>query len=572
MASIVEWYEHAIDCVQVDLDGGGAGALAQLIPPATARASTLSYDVDEDVFYLLSSNGWKPIGGSGASAPVVQQIVGAGAQTADDDADVVTVDPQGGAVTLTIPTLASRTPGRRMQVIQVGAGTVAIVGADAIFTGTSAYVMARVNDAIALSPQTGGWRLIAQIGAPLTFEVWVSSAGDDENVGTLASPLATIAEALHRAAKTKWYTTARIRTLGAGLAWPNISIPAGIGSESGLLEIVGDVVVVTSGTVTAVTAGTVRSTMVVTQPGAGWTPSAFRGAVARFTIGGVPTEVGVFDNTIDALTTFRFTGATPAPGSTFEILQNVTTLTGFSQINPGTGFRVKFSRVNLSGGALAQECYVEFERVPFNVTIAAFFEQNCDVFTGLHAFGVLFYTLALGGVVNVGSMKCSGLGLHNISLQVFKDNATVNQGLASGTSRFNVMATADLRSIYCNGSTLASGTNFVESSGGYVFLQNATINNVSGDAAICAKNGRITMSGVQGTGNASPCVRAESGSSIKVTDPDAVGGTTISSVVVGADVKVGANAPVAWPAIATNSAASTTDLANASSQMCRVGA
>lgn len=508
---------------------------------------------------------WVPTGGG--SSTVTQQIVGAGAQSVNADVDVVTVDPGGGATVLTIPTLASRTLGRRLQIIQVGPGTVAIVGADPIFAGTSAYIMARVNDAVALSPQTGGWRLVAQIGAPLTFEVWVSSAGDDENVGTLASPLATLTEAINRAAKTKWYTTAQIRALGASLAWPSISIPAGLGSESGLLEFIGDTVVVATGTVTSVAAGTVRSTMVVTQLGAGWTPSAFRGAVGRFTIGGVLTDVGIFDNDADDLTTFRFVGATPAPGSTFDILQNVTTLTGFSLINPGTGFRVKFNRVNISGGTIAQECFVEFERVLFNVTSFGFFEQNCDVFAGVSAFGVLFSS-AFSTAVNVGSMKVNGLGLHNISLQVFKDNATVTGGLASGTARFNVMATADIRGLYCNGSTLALGTNFIESSGAYVFLLNATINNVAGDAAICAKNGRITMTGVQGTGNASPCVRAESGSSIKVTDPGGAG-TTITAG--GADVKVGANAAVNWGAIATGLAVSTTDLASLSSQMCRVG-
>jgi len=429
-----------------------------------------------------------------------------------------------------------------------------------------------VNDAIALSPQTGGWRLVAQIGAPQTFEVWVSGAGSDANVGTLASPLLTIAEALHRAAKTHWYTTAQIRCLGAALVMPNLSIPAGLGSASGLLEIIGDVVVVTTVTVTSVTAGTVRAPMIVTSLGAGWTPSAFRGAVARFTIGGLPTEIGIFDNGADALTMFQFTGATPAPGSSFEILQNVTTLSGLPLVNPGAGFRVKFNRVNFSGGMVAQECFIEFDRVPFNVSAFCFFEQNCDVFTGVSAFGVLFFhigPLNEATAVNVGSLKAFNLGLHSISLQVFKDNASVLNGLASGAARFNVMATATLQSIYCDGTNLASGTNFIESSGAYVSLTNATINNVTGDAAICAKNGRITMSGVQGTGNASPCVRAESGSSIKVTDPGGAG-TTITAG--GADVTVGANAPVNWAAIATGLAVSTTDLANVSSQMCRVGA
>lgn len=509
---------------------------------------------------------WVPTGGG--AAVVTQVFVGPGSVTVNDATDVMEVDPNGGAVVLTIPTLAARTPSRGLRIVQIGAGTIAIQGPDPIFAGTSEYVMSAYNDVVTLTPQTGGWRIASFVGAPRDFEVWVSDTGSDENVGTQAEPLLSVEEALTRAGTVRWRENMIVRVSGATLDFPNISVPGGLGSMAKGVEIRGENAVVATGTVDSVVAGTARTPLLVNVAGAPWASSAFIGGVVRFLDGPLAgVDLGVTNNGTGQLVTTRFSGAVPVAGNTFEIRMNATTLSGtFQEINSASGDRIKLTRVNVSSSVIAQSTFFTFEQVRW-VTGGAFFEQNCDAIGGGGAYSVMFVAIVGSAALNLGSANMTNLALHNIAAQVFRDAVTVLGAQTFGTSRFTVRDDLRLTSLYAPATTLASGTNVVRNEGGNVSLLNASISNTTGDAAVASVGGEMRFEGVQGTGNASPCVETDARASILVVDPNT--GTTITSG--GADVRVGANAPVAWSAIATGLAASTTDLAAADSQMCRVG-
>ena len=359
-----------------------------------------------------------------------------------------------------------------------------------------------------------------------------------------------------------------VHTAAGTLVFPNISVPGGLGSMAAGVEIVGENAVVATGTVSSVVAGTVRSPLMINVAGAQWASISFVGGVGRFLTGALSgTDLGVTNNGTGQLLTTRFVGAAPAPGDTFEIRMNATTLVGggFETVNSASGDRLKFTRVNINSTAIAQSTLFTFEEVRW-LTGSVFFEQNCDVLGGGGAYSVMFVSL-FSAALNAGSINATRVALHNIAMQVFRDQVSMQAVQTFGTSRFTVRDDLRLTNFYAPATTLAAGTNVVRNEGGSVALLNATISDVIGDAAIASVGGTGSLEGVQGTGNAVVPVSLKGGA--QWVCPDADTGTTITSP--SGDVVVGANGAADWADIATNLAINTTDLANANSQMCRIG-
>lgn len=511
---------------------------------------------------------WGDSGGSGTSV-TSQAFIGAGPHNVLASTNVVTVNPLGGNAVLNFPAL-SATP-QMLTIIQIGSGTVSFVpnGSNGLRLLTSEYVMSRFSDSITILGIGGAWRLVDFVGAPRDFIVYVSPTGNDQASGTLADPLLTIAEALSRASVVHWRSTGRIRVRGLTLQLPQVVIPCGLATAS-QLEVVGEQTVVFSGTFTGVTAGTTRTPLVLTDAGSGWTANEWEGCVVRVTSGAaLNQQIGVFSNDNENMRMLRYTSVSPdpAPGDTYEILRNDTELTSISQIEPGIGQQITFRNVNLAVFAVVQNCSVSFANVLFTTT-GVFFDRNTAALSAGGAYAVIFKAATGSVVVDIGSALLSGLGLKNVSLQMFRENAGLNAVVCFGTSRMNCMSSASIRGVFTEGCVLANGTHFIESSGGLVSVTGGSISNVSGDSALGAANGRFRLEDIGGTGNASPCIEALDGASISIVDP----GTGVNISSGGGEVQVGGNATKADIAdINTGNTAICTDLAAAQSQLCRVG-
>lgn len=557
----------------VDLDV----TLVGLPSPYLRNPGDTAMGSDGSLYGLFGSGGtrsWIPIGSGGASSIIEQTITGPGAQSVNANTSVALVDPQGGAVTLSLPSLASRTPGWRLQIIQIGAGTIAIqgAGADLVFAETSSYIMNALNDVTEWSPQTTGWRLTGRVGAPQTFTAWVSTTGSDAAVGTAAAPLATVAEAFRRASVVSWTTTGVITLLAGSHALPaNLSIPGPSGSAGAPLRIVGTITsAAATGTVTASSAGSATTPMIVTSGGSAFPVSGYFGQTLRFTSGALSGQsTGIFDNTATVLTTYKFSAGTPANGDTFAIDVNASTLTGFTQLRAGAGNSLVFDSVNMTLSVLfAEDCFLYGVRANFVGSV--FCEQGTSFGTESGAYGWQFSS-ATPGVsstpINIYSINGTRIGLRSATLSSQRDNAALNAVVASGLSRISTGSSCQINGIYTAAITVAGGTHFIETLGGYTSVFNGNISNVTGGSAISATNGRARLEAVVGTGNAAPAVQARSMSSIQVVSPNV--GVTIAAG--GADVKVGANANVSWATIAGGGNTNITDFATANTEACRVG-
>lgn len=557
----------------VDLDV----TLVGLPSPYLRNPGDTAMGSDGSFYGLFGSGGtrsWIPIGSGGASSIIEQTITGPGAQSVNANTSVALVDPQGGAVTLSLPSLASRTPGWRLQIIQIGAGTIAIqgAGADLVFAETSSYIMNALNDVTEWSPQTTGWRLTGRVGAPQAFTAWVSTTGSDAAVGTAAAPLATVAEAFRRASVVSWTTTAVITLLAGSHAFPaNISIPGPSGTAGSAIRILGTVTsAAATGTVTASSAGSASTPMIVTSGGSAYPVSGYFGQTLRFTSGALNGQsTGIFDNTATVLTTYKFAAGTPANGDTFAIDVNASTLTGFPLIRSGMGSELAFDSVNITGGFFAEDCFLYGVRA--NLVGSVFGEQGTCFSAESGPYGWEFSSATPGATstnIQVTSINGSAIGLRSATIDAQRDNVRMTSVVASGRSRISVGATAQLIGIYAASiGPLSAGTHFIDTVGGYTSVTNGNISNVTGGSAISATNGRTRLEAVVGTGNAAPAVQARSMSSIQVVSPNV--GVTIAAG--GADVKVGANANVSWATIAGGGNTNITDFATANTEACRVG-
>lgn len=503
---------------------------------------------------------------------------GAGTYVVPAGTMVVYVDPSGGVANLTLPSVNSAGTGSTLLIVQTGSGTVPVLvsGTDVLFTGSATYTMAGRGSTLALrSELPGTWRMTGRVGAPLLFECYVDLAGNDANVGTLASPILTTAEAIRRANNVSWLTTGSVY-YGAGThtAPSDIVIPGGGGPSAQPLELVGTVsLAALTGTVVSSVAGSTTTgvPMAVTLSGT-LVASAQVGNVLRFTNGTLAgTGYGIFENTTNVVTAAKWSASVPTNGDAYAIDQQTTILNVPSAlaIRAGSGNGLTLSRMTVSGTLTTQDCFLTFDRV-HRIGFGSH-AQNTSLSLRLNEYGALFSSPLPGsfaGLLDVDTANLSNVGLRSCSVQVNRGTLSIFQGFANGLSRIAVTTSGSTISRF-NGSacTVSGGTNFVDVIGGGLTLSNATISGtVGGSAVACTSGGSMTITALVGTGNAGSAVIAGSGGRIRVTDANT--GTTIAGATA---VKVGGNAATTWALVAGGLTANVSDVGAASTQMCYVG-
>jgi hypothetical protein len=570
--------------LQVDLAGA---PIASVMPPGNYRGLVLVRDRASGSVYLRGTNGvapaWVPIAGSAAVLPVVQSFVGAGPHVVADDADVVTVDPAGAATSLVLPALAARAPGRPLRVLQVGAsgGTVAFSSASPLRLLTPTFTLGHSGDALDVLPVAGAWRLVGLVGAPVAFEVYVGPGGADDADGSLATPLATLAEALTRAQAVGWRTTGRVRLLPNGSAYSfgtRVAPPASWAPGASPLRIVGEQTQVAAGTFASFTNGNALTgdPASFTTAGAPFVANALRGCVLEVTTGAAAgLRLGLFENGVSsgASMTHNAVATAPAPGDAFVVWRSPAITDASTTVQGGPSAELELEKIEWNPSLIvALNVQLGLQEV-FLRTFGGFFENGSSV-QSLNAQAA--YSLLLASpfdgfavAVGLGLTNLTRAGLRWVGGQVFGRNAASFSELSLSEARLTVETTADVRRVRSYGATLNPGVALLLCRGGRAQLSAARLDNTLVAEAIHAAEGAtVVMDRVSGTGNIAGCVRASGASCIAV--PDA--GTTTTIDGAGTPYRVGANPPTTAAAIAGGLAANTTDLAAASSQLCRIGA
>lgn len=513
-----------------------------------------------------------------ATSANVVSYSGAGPHILPAGTMIAYIDPQGGAASVVAPPVSGAGTGSLLLVIQTGDGTIPLTAAntDKLFVGTATYTLAQRGASLSLrSDLPSSWVMVSRIGAPLVFECYVNSAtGSDGNVGTLASPVATIEESVKRAFATQWLTTGTSYVAAGNYDPESISIPSGIGPDAQPFEIIGDLALATStGTVASATAGS-TSAPVIPMKVTVVTPvvaSAHVGSLMRFTSGALnSTSVGIFDNTTTEFTSFKYATGVPTGGDTFAIDSLPVTLTANLSIQAGTGSRISLSRMNITGAILfGQECFIQWDRV--HRVGSSFFQQNTQMSTKGAEYGIIFSSTdpgVFGAAVDVDTTSMIGVGLRGASVQAFRGATTLFAVLANNRSRITLSSSGNyITRLYTAGVTVSGGTHFLDVVRGSCDISSVNINNVVGGGAIASSaGGNITLNSATGTGNAGAAVRTLSAGKIQVVGP-----TTTVTITGASDCQVGSNTPATWADILANDKANTTDLAHVNSQMCRIG-
>lgn len=560
----------------------GTSAERLALPNGLIRLGTMWYETDTELFWHRVAPGgvaqWRLVGGSSAFSPVVQTFVGAGPHVVNADTDVVLLDPSGLAALLQLPLSSAYTEGRVLRIVQTGTGTISLSSGSVMFLQSSVYEMSHLGDSIELLPTAAQWTLVAAFGAPRNFEVFVGFGGSDLNVGSAASPLATVAEAVRRASQVRWRESGVITLQANGVYsfGDTLSIPAPFSPAGDPLRIVGERTVVASSSIAAWTPGNATSgtTATFSVPGAPFVASALRGNLLRFTGGALSgQEFCIYENTVNSGTLINFTAGVAAPGDTFDVIGFPTVADAFCSIEGAEGVDLELVDIRHTANALfAYNCQVYVSNYDLR-TFAGFFENGASMQTLDPSSG---YSILAASIVDVfpvvfslGLTNLTNCGFRNIGCQVFgRNDAVILQCVTSGFSRFTVFTTGDFARVNALNATLNPGVSYIRSEGGTVVVRNSNINNVTIESALHALDGgAMRLTAVTGAGNFSPCVEASTAGVITVTDPNV--GTTIAGGAT--PVRVGANAPTTWLLIAGGLTADTTDIGAAQSQLCRVG-
>lgn len=516
---------------------------------------------------------WLPFGGGGTTAFSAITVSGAGPHAIPANTDVVFVDPLGVTAALQLVASGAQDLGRSLRIVQSGEGRVGFTSPSPLFTQSAVYELAHLGDSVQITPDASQWTLTAAWGAPRNFEVYVSLTGNDDALGTLADPLASVQEALRRAAQTGWREGMRVYVQpGVGYQMgASLSVPGGSSPQAEPATIEGVLEVFASGSVTAWTPGspTVGTPITFTSPGP-FVAGALRGMVLEMTSGALSgRRYGVYENTAGGFTLMNFSTDAAAPGDTFTIYRAPQFSDPFTSIQGATGSDLALRNIDWSAFfLLATTTQVQLDSVRVR-TGGGFFENGSSLISLGGPYSLLLESLFGPAVFSIGVTNLFRWGTRNISVQVFgRNDITSLECITSGSSRWRIDTTGDIARLFCVDASLAAGTYYVDSFGGFVNLRDSQINNVVGDRAIHARaGGSLRLERVSGTGNVVGCVQASSGGVITVADP--IVGTTISGGAT--PVQVGANAPTTWALIAGGLTMHTTDLAAAQSQLCRIG-